>query len=45
MEYRLKLVRLRLEILRCKLCLVWNKAILKILLAIKLIVFGKDVEE
>ena len=41
-EHKLKLTRLRLNILRCKLCLVWNKAILKILLALKLIMFGKE---
>ena len=37
-----KIARLRLEILRCRRGLVWNKAILKLLLAIKLIVFGKE---
>ena len=37
-----KIARLRLEILRCRLGLVWNKAILKLLLAIKLILFGKE---
>ncbi len=42
MTYRMKVARLRLEILRCKLGLIWNKAILKVLLAVKLIMFGKE---
>lgn len=37
-----KIARLRLEILRCRLGLVWNKAILKLLLAVKWILFGKE---
>ena len=41
-EYKLKLARLRLEILRCRLGLIWNKAILKVLLVLKLIMFGKE---
>ena len=37
-----KIARLRLEIFRCRLGLIWNRAILKILLAIKRILFGKE---
>lgn len=37
-----KIARLRLKILFCKLGLIWNKAILKVLLAVKLIMFGKE---
>ena len=42
MKYIAKMLRIRLDIFRCKLCLIWNKAILKILLAIKVIMFGKE---